>query len=350
MNMKTRFKMPDPRKTFEDVILFNTRVYNDTHNLIDLKTEDTTRTDLLKNAGDYYLILDTFKIDNTAVAIMIIDDSNREDYLFSFIDDFGVRQDLYMSGQPSIYDFEPNGVYKIDLFLGQLQDFIRQVPNYDLTTVSLVEQDNRISINYDSDAEEAITTTTEVILGCRLGVILSSFQNVIYRNNQWILVLPELEYDNVDDEIIPVQIIEDYLNYDKWTDIEAILIGSPSLPVIYETFSSESGSTASKFKVLNDFIPLSGSSTPLDRTAWTLQTDYPKLIDMRGDHPIQRIELNAFIQRRDRRARESVKLLPCTEAFFKLRFVKKALFNNEYNLTDIDDRVKQHPVPSYHKI
>ena len=335
--------MADPRKTFEDVILFNTRVYNDTNNIIDLKTEDTTRYDLLKNAGDYYLILDSFKIDNTAVAIMIIDGSNRDDYLFSFLDENAELQTRYMTGQ-NIYDFEPNGVYDRDLFLTQLRDYIREVPGYNTTTIAVSTSLQTIKINYNGDGGQVVPET-EVILGCRLGIILSSFKNVIYRDNEWVLILPEI--DGEGNEFI---IREAYPNYDKWSDIEAILIGSPSLPVIYETFSSDVGSTANKFKILNDFIPLTGATVPLDRTAWTLQTDYPKLIDMRGDHPVQRIELNAFIQRRNRRVREPVKILPCSEAFFKLRFVKKALFNNEYNLSNIDDRINQHPVPSYHKI
>lgn len=324
----------DPRTTHVDNIYMNAKFRNTSKTSAQIISFSGDRNESLVEAANmYYMIVESFSIPNASLPIFVFDNSdssysvkigtaNKVDLVF--ID----RGDLVNPGNTN-----SGNIYYIGQFLKMLN-------------TAIGSGNGEMVLNDDGRFQFNRTTTNQTIY----------FSSKVY-DLFLSLEATHKAYNSASGE--------DYLIFDPspgaasqlkqeeksqyaWSDIAAVYLFSNTIPIVEENFSNrlDNGSDE-KFKTINDFIPFQSEDGGIDRTPWVFTSDYPKLIDMRSDTAINSVDFTVSALAKSGELRR-VHIPPGSEASLKLRFSKKAIFNNEYNLTDLKKRVKQYAMHNQH--
>jgi hypothetical protein len=303
----------------EDVVIYNTRIKNNTDSLLPISINDSRPNYVISRAGSYYLILDSFVIDDEAIPIFDYDPNEYYvEYGAGYVD--RVTVPFYQ-----LYDFDSIGVYSISQFLRMMDGLVVGAHTLNISYSNVTKT---ISLTVTTTTDEPATSFR---LSNRLGLMFKNLYlkdnndwfNVLIRNRAWIMDIPAIDNDTV-------TYIEESPNLASWTDIEGLLISTANLPINFEQFSNIRETSGTIFKVINDFVIFKTPDVVFDRTPLTYVSDYPKLIDMKGDREINSVDLIVYALKTNGDFK-IIQLLPGCEAVFKLRFMRKEFYNSNYS-------------------
>lgn len=375
-------KVHDVRTTHHDNIIFNCTFNNNTNRVKILDYASNRNTEVLKAGSMYYLIIDSFNIPNATLPIFLFDNApyGVEDLIETSINPITVYRPLRIEIQYNTLDsfsaailFKDYGdqeqltstgntsykIYQIEQFLSMVNQALADISNN--AGVSDVEYYPRIEVSSTNGAnifqlvipdnpaggdpliiENGITMSSSLYdYFSGLPAIFNGTYNSL-NGRDYSIVSPE--QDITDDRIIK----QAHHSIYNWSDIQAILLLSSDLPINEENFTNfNNNGNDTKFKVIADFIPFQDEAGNIDRTDWRYNSDYPRLIDLRSNRGVINISFTVSILRKDNSI-SPLYIAPGKTANLKMRFVKRALYNNEYNISDFANRVNQIGLRNFH--
>lgn len=327
-------KLFDPRTTHDDNIYYVGRYQNkhDTPRAIEF-LNNRNESVIKAGASMYYLVVDSASIPQTTIPIFYFNNTveNKQPYwvdigagkvYLKFID-YGDLENNISAQSPSVNETEGK-IYQIEQFL-------------EMVTVAVGAK----IFTYESDKKKFAFDNSalgnDVIVSVRLYEMLGGIAKFLSYENGYAMTT------------VTAKVVQQVSTEWAWSDVERIYLYSATLPITQEHFSNKTSSGSDeKYKVLTDFYPLIDTDSSIDRTPFTYASDTPKLIDMRSDIDINALSFTASYLRHDGVIKR-IQAAPGEVAYVKLRFVKRALFNNEYNLTKLTERIEQKPLSIYHR-
>lgn len=360
----------DPRQSHIDNVYFNASFFNESKTLAKPISFESSRNDNIVEAGSlYYLAVESFSIPSRSLPIFNFDNNEQSGGGLSAglnnLRPFTVSRGTQA---PVVITYKDVGslvggrrgegglvgpIYYVNQFLDMLNRKlgigVGGVYNgrglfptfkFDSVTKLFSIEWSAISAN-DEDKLYLSAPLYNLFSGFSEGTFLG------YRleNNKDYAIVPPTEGLTPDDRTIRAERPTLF----AWNDIENILIFSNSLPVYEENFSNRlDNGVDEKYRVIATFDPYVRGDEGIDRSDYRFFTDYPRLIDLRSDININSVNFTVRILRKNGTL-ENVFLIPGDQARLKLRFTKRALFNNEYNIYKITERLEQNPIPNYHK-
>lgn len=349
-------KAHDVRTTHTDNIVFNCRFENkDRTKAVPLDYSSNRNGEILKANGMYYCSVDSFRIPNKALPIFKFDNSDG-DYSVTLVEEGGTtrtaqlqfvnRGDLLNPGNTT-----SGNIYYIQQFLDMVNNAFEEAALTGtpllapLMTIDRSSDGNKFRLIIPAEAGGDVIAENGISMSYKLYLLFDGFNAIFngYTTPQAFTFVHE-EQDAADDIIL----YQEHHSIYNWTDIEQVIIFTSDLPIEPENFSNreETGNDL-KFKVLASFTPFSREDGNIDKTDFTYKTEYPKLIDLKSTIGLQNISFRVGLLRKDG-SLGVLYALPCSISVLKLRFVKRALFNNEYNLTGLNERIKHHALENYH--
>lgn len=340
----------DPRRTHSDNVYMNAKYVNDSRTAANVISFQSDRNEyLVSAASDYYLIVESFELPNQALPIFNFDNTP-----VGGVSPYAVTIELGGVLYITPLEFEDRGdlvnpsntnsgkIYFVDQFLVMVNNAL-----IDSATAAGV---GAPFMEYDENNEKFSITRP----GANpTGTIY--FTNDLYRlffgldakfngygtsdHTDWELQL---------DTIINLKLVQDCKSLFNWSDVQSVFLFSNTLPVLEENFTNRIGNGQDeKFKIINDFKPIKVAESCIDRSPWRYESDFPRLIDLRSDVKLYSVDFTFEVLDNNGNLTR-IAIPPGETVTVKFRFAKKALFNNEYNLTDLDERVKQYNIHSYH--
>lgn len=358
----------DPRRTHNDNVYFNARYVNDSNTATDIISFDSNRNDpVIPNASMYYLIVESFEIPNRALPIFIWDntpdangkypyaitidnttDGKKQTIPIPFISRGDFTDPGNTSSQKIYYLSQVVEMVNLALSAGNAVDGgVREVETQDKGRFKL-NSDGRFSFKYDDienkDVDFSLSTSLyELFLG--FDGTINSHNSPTYED--FTLAKPPEEGFTL--EATDDTLTQEHKSQFMWPEFKKIYLFTNSLPIVQEQFSNRKGDTSDeKFKIIADFFPVYPEDGDIDRSPWIFFNDYPKLIDMRSDVPINSISFTAAaLDKKGNLVR--IPIPPGDTAYIKIRFVKKAIFNNEYNIAAHEKRTELYNVHTHHR-
>jgi len=361
----------DVRTTHTDNVVFNCRFENKSRTqAVPLEYSSNRNGDILKANGMYYCTVDSFRIPNKALPIFkfennLIDPANPAEFEYmvsvetntdinAVAVQFENRGDLINPGNQ-----DSGNIYYISQFLDMVNTALRNA--YALSPGAIAADAPKFAIDVEGDSNRFSllippSSGATVVLADGIGLSYklytlfegfdADFNNYTGLGTSFLLQSPQQEILPAGEQI---EIFQEHHSLYNWTDVEQILIFSSDLPIEPENFSNkeESGNDL-KFKILASFTPFSREDGNIDKTDFTYRTEYPKLIDLKSTIGLRNINFKVGILKKDG-SLEKLYALPYSISVLKLRFVKRALFNNEYNLAGLNERLKHHALENYHQ-
>jgi len=362
--------MGDPRKVHIDNSYFNVRYTNESLTESRIITIDSTRnSEVISAASMYYLIVESFSIPSRTLPIFNFDNRTQPSlnpaginpppdntYPFTVTANNRTRKLRYYDIgklQPNLRSSTEFGpIYYIRQFTRMVNFAIMSAvnnANYDPNGI----QEEIIYLSYDEVNQLFILTNPagnkitngDIYFSSNLFNYFSgfpgSFGGFRTANNQDVKILSLGDKDGD-------SIRQERKSLFPWNDIESILLFSTSLPVYEENFTNRKlNGNDEKFRVIATFDPYVNADDGIDRSDYRFFTGYPRLVDLTSDTGLDRVDFIARILRKNGDL-EDIYILPGDQARLKLRFVKKAIFNNEYNINDLERRMELNPIGNYH--
>lgn len=372
--LKNRF---DARTLHPDNVYYNATFVNNEQRVKSIEFRSSTGDMIIPSSTQYYLIVDGFNIPNTAVPIFFFD--NRLSASKSgTVHPYRIRIDIDGEGiEEEELIFLPRGTMlneNQDLYFGniyQVEQFLEMVNDTFNTLMGLLSNLFVIEMKFNKDNNKFYLSIliNDVVdlsdLDIRFSTALYKLfdsldaefltfdeSRINYRLTLYNPIVNRTKYVeagivNPEDDFI--EFYQTTPSYHLWSDVREILITTAILPVRPENFNNPNDrGSVNRFKVVNNFVPLYNISTGVDNTPWRYFTDVPKLIDLESDVAIKAIDF--YVQAiRDDGSSFPIGILPNEVASIKSRFVKKALYNNEYNLTSMNERIEQYANPDVHR-
>ena len=310
--------MTDPRSVFPDNVYLTLESTNQYSQAAGLNFASNGSSNVIPNPSMYYLFITKFVLPNRAFPIFVFDNT-KEDY---YVIVNGVKHLLTM--QAGDFRGNPYGLNESSSYGGIY--FIRQflnILNRDLGASQMILLD---------DGRFELTAGPASIV----------FSKRIYD------LFPTMDatYTGVDYQMVVDNIQESKAQY-AWYDIKSIILLSNDLPILHQGYVTSQDSRK-KLKILNEFPVIYDQSNSIDKTDWVFESNQYRPIDLISQEGFQSFTFEVSVISKYGTAYQ-YKLLPNDTASCTFRFAKKALFNNEYNLTNESERIKQNPQYAYHK-
>ena len=143
-------------------------------------------------------------------------------------------------------------------------------------------------------------------------------------------------------------VIQETKSLYAWYDIKSILLISSDLPISKQSFQATGNFNSLKINIINEFIPLYDSSTNIERSDWVFESNQFRTLDMTSSEEIKSFSFDITLTTKYGK-RVEYRLAPNESATITFRFMKKAIFNNEWNITNMDERIKQNPNLNFHR-
>lgn len=338
----------DPRLKQTDNVYFNAKFINESKTSASKITFVSNRNDNIVDAGNmYYLIVESFSIPSKTLPIFKFDNNQEADanntrpYTVKVAGGALTPLELKYAGDyinpaqtpPGIYG--PGNIYHVRQFLDMVNTAI-SVSAINVAEYITLDASNRFVLN-----NGGLAANTVLYMSAPLYNLFNSFEATF---NGFRLANGE-DFALVFGANPQVSISRTFY---AWNDIESILLFSSSLPVVEQNFTNRLGTGVDeKFKAIADFIPYSSAEDIVDRSDYNFFSIYPKLIDLRSDMSLTSVTFNARVLRKNGDL-EDIYLFPSDQARVKLRFVKRAIFNNEYNISELEKRLELNPIHNYH--
>ena len=336
----------DPRKSTDDIVYVNINIYNANQTKsIPMELQPITRTQPIVNrASDYYCSVVRFEIPRLGIPF------------FNFPDPSNVRQ-FYITFSDGTIDttqqltFIPAGiltgveqpVFFVNQFLKSINDGFRLCNAQALLDgvvgvtanppIILMRGDNRLQILVDQAASFQLWLNWDLYNYVQ-GIFgyFNGYNNTDFKDEQ-------IYYDPADTGILNNRVtfdgvdyyaaIQEYEAFYTWLDLAGLLLTSSTLPALPEyTQGVDQSGNNTTFNILTDFIPSLDDPVP-DNSPFIYTAKNYRLIDLKGDSPITKIDIKAYYIDKFNIVKE-LYLPPNTAFSAKLMFVKKSLYDNEY--------------------
>ena len=334
----------DVRTTLPDNVYYTLTSTNRTDDPIRPVFSNNNGNDIVSNPMMYYLLISKFVLPNNSLPIFYFD--NKDDK-FYYKRDPGNSIKFLIEGRTADYrgdlvdlDSQPiNGLYKampiyyINQFVDMVNfSFQRAALVPDFVLVSLV--DGRFQIN---------STLPYLEFSPALMRLFPTLEATFIKATKTYSITLRDDPANPGNYIA----VQEFKSLFAFSDIRSILLLSPNLPISAQGFTTTDSSTQRE-KVLNDFIPILDENSGVDKSPWIFESNEYRPIDMISQEGFSNFTFDVRVLKKDGSVLNYY-LLPTETATVTFRFVKRALFNNEYNLARVDDRIKQNPNYQYHK-
>jgi hypothetical protein len=323
--------MPDPRCVFPDNIYKTLSCTNNTQYPSSLTFSSNCNSDVVNNPSMYYLLVEKFVLPNNYLPIFYFDNTDGmyvvsnpkhgTQYLLKMTNVYYYGDhDLITDGNPDS-SFLTGPVYFVKQFIDMLNE-------------SFVQIGVTMTFSISIDGKFHVTNGDSVYLSRKIYNMFPTLP-AIYTG------IPGREYllRGING------VVQEQTSQYAFNDIRSILLISNDLPILHQGFTTNSDSNQ-KLKILNEFPVI--ESAFIDKTAWVFESNQYRPIDMISQEGFGNFTFTVRLLTKKGIIRE-YKLLPGESASCTFRFVKKALFNNEYNLSSEAARIKQNPEYSYHK-
>jgi hypothetical protein len=297
---------------------------------------NTNTSSIVSIPAIYYVLVEKFVLSNKALPIFFFD-NRKDEYqihvnLQSYslvIDNAHYRGELY--GTPRDSTGRTGGIYFIRQFLRVMNDGFAVMGS---GIRMILRDDGRFQLE-----------------GAALGDVVT-FSKKVYD----LFPTLEAEYTDVynaeykiviDSSNPPLPSVQESKAQYAWYGIKSILLISDDLPITKQGYIT-SDNSSQKLSILNEFPPYYGGSDSIDKTDWIFESTEYRPIDMNSQNGFNTFSFSIKLVSRYGELIE-YRLAPGETASVTFRFAKKALFNNEYNLTRESDRIRQNPSYAYHK-
>lgn len=314
----------DPRLLFEDNIVVTLACDNKDKLSQNLRFNTTQSSVIVKNPQMYYLIIEKFRISNKALPIFFFDNSKDDMYIIVNGDKTQIEMgalDYRGSIYSNLSNSSRNGeIYFIGQFLGMLNNALGG-------TIELsMRDDKRFELTGIVNGDDII------------------FSKKVYD------FFPTLEaiYDSAKQEYQIIREVQEFPAIYAWYDIKSILLVSSDLPVNKQIFHAGDFNEKIKLSIINEFVPLYDSSTLIDKSDWVYESTQLRTIDLRSSESIKSFVFDILLVTKYGKQIPYM-LAPGESCSCTFKFIKKALFNNEWNQTNLDDRIKQNTSLSFHR-
>lgn len=306
--------MTDPRSVFPDNVYLTLESTNMSDQAAGLNFASNGGSNVIPNPSMYYLFVTKFVLPNKAFPIFVFDNS-KEDY-YVYVN--GVKHLVTMDASDYRNVLDSRGIYFIKQFLTMLNRALALGTASEMTLLA--------------DGRFELTAGPETII----------FSKRIYD------MFPTMEatYNGVDYQMVVDNIQESKSQY-AWYDIKSIILLSNDLPILHQGYVTSKDSRK-KLKILNEFPVIYNQSESIDKTDWVFESNQYRPIDLISQEGFQSFTFEVRVVSKYGTVYD-YKLLPNETASCTFRFAKKALFNNEYNLANESDRIKQNPQYAFHK-
>lgn len=335
----TDVRLKDPDNVYVDVQLSNDSGKLDpTKSKIQIAQYSTTRSNpIVSKASDYYLAIARFEIPNNDIPLFIFKDNS---YAVTMVNG-GVSSKVYLqyTTPPGNID---KSIYAIQTFLDSLNDAIltacSNVGIPDVPVVYLNRTTQLQGIRFSDDARWLGATTTPVWQLWMNWELFYFFQTMqVYFTGQFDpvdgLAYKIIVKDNYDGNYIPgteYNMTQETPLLSLYVSILNIIIATTSLPVNAELVAIKKGDTSSSFNTIADFAPGQVANYSDNFTPYLYNPQFYRLIDMTSAAPINKLDFQVYYTDADGNV-SPLYLLPSQKMTIKFIFVKKALYNNEYN-------------------
>jgi hypothetical protein len=313
----------DPRNVFPDNVYRSVEITNSSSMVSSINFDTNLGSAIINNPRMYYLLVTKFSLSNKAFPIFFFDNrdySPLETKGYYIIKD-GFKTMLTMEaadyrGNPYGLEGESNlygGVYFINQFLNMINRVIAP------SQMTLLD-DGRFNMFLSGD----------LIFSRKLYDLFPTME-ATYTQTGYRMFGGDQESKS---------------QY-AWYDIKSIIIISNDLPILFQGISTKFDSTK-RLKILQEFPPIYSQGDSIDKSDWIFESTQYRPIDMLTQDSFSNFSFDVKLMSKYGTLIE-YKLLPGDSASVTFRFAKKSLFNNEYNISNESQRIKQNPQYAYHK-
>lgn len=324
--------MADPRTSFADNIYISLSCRNNQNKAIRPKFLSDNNGTICENPMMYYVMITQFRLSRSAHELFYFD--NTKETLF-------IKE---IENGPGLLLGLVNSIFRGDrINPGDIRD-ARSGPIYYIS--QFIDMMNFISFRFTfslnaEDKIQIIGTTDYLEMSPELYTFFPNLPATYLENGNYLV---KFTLNTVTGNY---ECIQEYKSLYAFNDIDSIIIYTSNLPVNSQQFSSNN-ETDIEEKVIAQFTPSLSQNDGNDRSDWLYFSNEARLIDLKSSDAITNFTFSARIIRRNGN-HEDYHIMPGDSASVTFRFAKKALFNNEYNLTSEYDRIKQNPYNNYHK-
>ena len=314
--------MTDPRNVFPDNVYQTLTCTNNRDTVDTLRFANNSSNNIFPNPSMYYLLVTKFILPNGAYPIFMFDNS-KSDYLITYK---GNTKKIIVTNDDSRGALIPEDYvtsYRAPIYF--IQQFLDMINNTFGGVINIVDGKFILSSSddvYFSRKLYQMFPTMEAIYTGQLG---KEYQLVLRGGN----------------------CVQEFKSLYAWSDIKFVLLISDSLPILQQGVTTNTDDNQ-KLKVLNEFPIIYSQSEDIDKTDWVFESNQYRPIDMNTQEAFSNITYDVRLTRKDGTIVQYY-LLPGEVATITFRFAKKALFNNEYNIANESERIKQNPQYNFHK-
>lgn len=306
---------------------------------LELRYSVTKNTSIIEKANDYYLAVDQVELPNNDIPLIVF----KENYWYVTMQNGGVTDSQpinYIPSQPGNM-----GIYSIQNFLNMINNAILTASiNVGIPAPNIpyiIKSNQRLIIVFPGDDVDtnnwlssipANPANWNLYMNWNLYYFFQSIQ--VYFNNTFSLgldyriVVADNRNGNFTSGVGYRMSQEEDLLF-LLRDVQQIFITTSSLPINlqYINTNNTQGSDIGLGVVLN-LSPLFNSDFGGNFVPYTYQQDYPKLIDLEGYGPINKLDFQVYWVDSSRNI-YPIFILPGQSCYIKFAFYRKSLFNQK---------------------
>ena len=323
--------MSDPRNVFPDNVYHTLTCRNDENKAITLRFPTNSDSDILSNPMMYYALVQKFSLSSRAIPILTLD--NRDGSLFTREAPGGQNIDIVC----------PAAHYYGDLVKDTSFD-PRNVPIYFIQQLAkIIDSSTNANYTFALDIGDLFSINTAqgapyLAFSPRLYALFPNLPAKYVRSPAGDMY--ELIFENG-------TCVQESKGIYALNDISSIILISDSLPIASQGFVTNNNAKQ-KFKIINQFPIIYNQSSDIDKNEWVFESTEYRPIDFISTNSFTTFDYEIKLAKKNGEVVDYY-LLPGESASMTFRFVKKALFNNEYNLSNQTDRIKQNPQYSFNR-
>lgn len=339
LNIKDRHVVDgvDTRITSPDNVYVDVQVINPSATDIMIAQYSTTRSNpIVSKASDYYLSVARFEIPNNNIPLFIFKDNT---YGITMVNG-AVSNTTYLSYVSPPGNI-PGAIYAVQTFLDSLNDALTAsatavgIPDIPRAYFDRTTQLQGIKFSDNANWLGAGGTQTwQLWMNWELFYFFQTMQvyfagsfdvpssayNILVKNNFNGNYVPLTGYDMTQETPL----------LSLYVSVMNIIIATTSLPVNAELIALKKGDTSSTFNTIADFAPGQLANYSDNFTPYLYNPSFYRLIDLLSQAQINKFDFQIYYTDADGNI-SPLYLLPTQRMTIKFIFVKKALFNNEYN-------------------
>lgn len=327
----------DVRLQNPDNVYVDVQLSNDT-DAIKIAQYSTTRSNpIVAKANDYYLAVARFEIPNNDIPLFIFKDDT---YAVTMVNG-GVSSKVFLQ-----YVTPPGNIsksiYAIQTFLDSLNDAITTAcGNVGIAEIPRVylNRDNQLQgIKFSNNPNWLGATTTPIWQMWMNWELFYFFQTMqVYFagafNPPSGLAYKIIVKDNYDGNYTVgtgYNMTQETPLLSLYVSILNIIIATTTLPVNAELIAIKQGDTSSSFNTIADFVPGQVANYSDNFTPYIYNPAFYRLTDLLSNGPLNKLDFSIYYTDADGNV-SPLYLLPSQKMTIKFIFVKKSLYNNEYN-------------------